>query len=169
MPGSAIMGDNLIDDLMVDVDDLRGDLNADFGTRPFQVQTIKRTWLGESGLVGDGDYRDEVNTITPTPRVEKWDGYKWVMLSGGFNADGTIQVSEVSLTYTWDELTGGDLQPNQQFLFRMTDAHGQMQGERMLRQSKPPYVDREKTIGWIMWLMNVNTPDQAPVEVEPTE
>ena len=31
MSGSATLGTNLIDDLVPDVDDLRGDLNADFG------------------------------------------------------------------------------------------------------------------------------------------
>jgi hypothetical protein len=167
MPGSATMGTNLIDDLMPDVDDLRGDLNADFGTRPFNVQTIKRTWLGPSGIEGDGDFQDVITTITPTPRVEQWDGYKWVLLAAGYHEDGIIRVSEVSLTYTWNELTGGDLERNQQFFVRFVDAHGQGQKDRILRQSKPPYVDREKTIGWMLWLMDMNISRTAPVEVAP--
>ena len=167
MPGTAIMGDNLIDDLVADVDDLRGDLNADFGTRPFNCQTVLRTWLGDSGMEGDGDFRDVITTITPAPRVEQWDGYKWVLLAAGVHEDGIIRVSEVSLTYTWAELTGGTLEKNQQFFYRLVDAHGQGQEDRILRQSKPPFVDREKTIGWILWLMDMNISRTAGVEVQP--
>jgi|SRR5208283_1668951 len=167
MSGTAILGDNLIDDLMPDVDDLRGDLNADFGTRPFDCQTVLRTWLGDSGMEGDGDFRDVVTTITPAPRVEQWDGYKWVLLAAGVHEDGIIRVSEVSLTYTWAELTGGTLEKNQQFFYRLVDAHGQGQEDRVLRQSKPPFVDREKTIGWILWLMDMNISRTAGVEVQP--
>ena len=165
MSGTAILGDNLIDDLMPDVDDLRGDLNADFGTRPFDCQTVLRTWLGDSGMEGDGDFRDVITTITPAPRVEQWDGYKWVLLAAGVHEDGIIRVSEVSLTYTWAELTGGTLEKNQQFFYRLVDAHGQE--DRILRQSKPPFVDREKTIGWILWLMDMNISRTAGVEVQP--
>ena len=167
MSGTAILGDNLIDDLMPDVDDLRGDLNADFGTRPFDCQTVLRTWLGDSGMEGDGDFRDVITTITPAPRVEQWDGYKWVLLAAGVHEDGIIRVSEVSLTYTWAELTGGTLEKNQQFFYRLVDAHGQGQEDRILRQSKPPFVDREKTIGWILWLMDMNISRTAGVEVQP--
>lgn len=165
MAGSAILGSNLVDDLVLDVDSLRGDLNADFGTRPFNMQAIKRTWSGQ--MEGDGDYQDVVTTIEPAPRVEQWDGYKWVLLAAGVNVDGLIRVTEVSLSYTWDELTGGTLGKNQQFFFRLADAHGQSQQERILRQSKPPFVDREKTIGWVLWLMNMNSPNAAPVEIMP--
>ena len=175
MSGSAVLGDNLIDDLVPDVDDLRGYLNADFGTRPFDCQTILRTWLGESGLNGDGDFRDVVTTITPAPRIEQWAGSKWVLLAAGVHEDGTIRVSEVSLSYTYAELTGagigagpgGSLQQNQQFFYRLVDAHGQGQEDRILKQSRPPFVDREKTIGWVMWLMDDNLPETAGVEVQP--
>ena len=109
MSGTATLGDNLIDDLVADVDELRGDLNADFGTRPFDFQTVLRTWLGSSGMEGDGDFHDVVTTITPAPKVEQWDGYKWVLLAAGVHEDGTIRVSEVSLSYTWGELTGAGL------------------------------------------------------------
>ena len=175
MPGTAIMGDNLIDDLVADVDDLRGDLNADFGTRPFNFQTILRTWLGDSGMTGDGDFRDVVTTVTPAPRVERWDGYKWVLLAGGVHEDGEVRVSEISLSYTYGELTGkglgaglnGNLEKNQQFFYRLVDAHGQGQEERILRPNRPPFVDREKTIGWVLWLMDENLPRTAGVEVNP--
>jgi hypothetical protein len=170
MPGSAILGDNLIDDLVPDVDDLRGDLNDDFGTRAFDMQTILRTWLGSSGMEGDGDCRDVVTTITPAPRIEQWNGYKWQLLAAGVHEDGEIRVSEVSLSYTFAELCGpqgADYQKNQQFFYRLVDTNGQGQEDRILRQNRPPFVDREKTIGWVMWLMDMNISRTAPVEVQP--
>lgn len=164
MGGSATLGTNLIDRLMPTVDRLRGTLNAQFGTRPFVVQTVLRTWLGPSGMEGDGDYRDVVTTIEPTPHVEKWNGYRGALLAAGVHEDGEIRVSEVSLTYTWDELTGGTLQKNQQFFYRLTDGHGQGQEERILRLNRPPFCDREKSIGWDLWLMDMNISRTAPVE-----
>jgi hypothetical protein len=140
---------------------------SDFGTRQFNMQAVKRTWLGPSGRIGDGDFRDEVTTITPAPRIPLWNGYKWVMLAGGYHEDGSIVVDEVSLSYTYAELTGGEMQRNQQFFFRLVDAHGQGQQDRILRNSKPPFVDREKTIGWILILMDMNLPRAAQVEVDP--
>ena len=166
MPGSAVLGTNLIDDLVPDVDDLRGDLNADFGTRPFNMQTVLRTWAGQ--MEGDGDTHDVVTTITPAPRVEQWNGYKWVLLAAGVHEDGEIRSSEVSLSYTFAELVGpSDIAENQQFFYRLVDAHGQGQEERILRQNRPPFVDREKTIGWVLWLMDMNISRTSPVEVDP--
>ena len=170
MAGSAILGDNLIDDLAPDIDELRTDLYADFGVTSFNFQLIKRTWLGSSGLEGDGDYHDETITLEPPPKIQQWDGYKWVLLAAGYHEDGEIRVSKVSLTYTWNELTGGDLAKNQQFFYRLVDAHGQGQKDRLLRQSRPPQVIRDsKTLipGWVMWLMDMNISRTAPVEVTP--
>ena len=70
MAGSAILGDNLIDDLAPDIDDLRTDLYADFGVASFNFQVIKRTWLGSSGLEGDGvshrqDRRETCRRLQP--------------------------------------------------------------------------------------------------------
>ena len=163
MPGSATLGTNLIDDLVPDVDDLRGDLNADFGTRPFRCWTVKRSWSGEQQ--GEGDYIDVVAEILPAPRVRSWDGYKWVMTPLGTHEDGLIEVSEISLSYTFNELSTQGLRPNQQFFFVLGEVHGQGSPLRILKQSKPPFPDREKTIGWICILMDENLPADATPEI----
>ena len=159
MPGSATLNtDRLVDDLVETIDELRGDLHPDFGVRQFRVFAVTRTWAGS--LVGEGDYTDQVAEILPQPKLEQWDGYKWVLLSTGINEDGQVRMSEISLTYTQAELTGGIDQDerNQQFFFYLVDAYGQGLTPRCLKHAKPPMPDREKSMGWICWLMNINIP-----------
>jgi hypothetical protein len=156
MSGAAVLGSNLIDRLIPMADRLRGQLNAQFGTRPFRVSTVLRSWSGAEQ--GDGDYLDVITEITPAPRVRFWDRYKWVMTPLGTHEDGTIRVDEISLSYTYDALSDTSCRVNQQFFFVLRDAHGQGQALRLLKQSKPPFVDREKTIGWICDLMDWNCP-----------
>jgi hypothetical protein len=159
MSGNASLDPaNLIDSLVGVIDDLRGDLNAAFGTRPFRCFTVMRSWTGQEQ--GEGDYSDVVNELIPAPRVRFWDGYKWVMTPLGTHEDGTIRIDEVSLTYTYDDLSPQGLRLNQQFFYVLAEANGQGQANRYLKQSKPPFVDREKTIGWICDLMDCNGPAQ---------
>lgn len=168
MAGSATLGNNLIDQLLPMVDSLRGTLHPMFGVRPFRVYAVLRTWAGE--MVGEGDFTDIVTEITPQPLLQQWDAYRWQMLSIGTNEDGMVKMTEVSLSYTYAELTGGTIesaQRNQQFFFRLVDAHGQGSADRILKHSRPPFPDREKTIGWVCWLMNMNIPDGATPELPP--
>jgi hypothetical protein len=164
MAGSATLNDNvLVDSLVADIDELKADLYADFGVRAFNVHTVLRTWTG--AVVGEGDYADVVTTLAPPPLVQQWDGYRWALLAAGVHEDGQIRVTDVSLSYTYAELTGpATIAENQQFFYRLTDAHGQGQEERLLRANRPPQVDREKGMCWQVWLMDMNLSDQAPVE-----
>jgi len=165
MAGNATLGTNLIDQLLPMIDSLRGTLHPMFGVRAFRVYTVLRTWAGQ--MVGDGDFTDVVTELTPQPRIEQWDGYKWVLMPSGVHEDGLIRMTEVSLTYTHAELTGAlDAgQRNQQFFFRLVDAYGQANEDRILRHSRPPFVDREKTMGWICWLMDMNVEDGTIPEI----
>jgi hypothetical protein len=91
-------------------------------------------------------------------------------MSAGVHEDGEIRVSEISLTYTFADLTGAlePLQRNQQFFYRFADAHGQGQEDRLLKQNRPPQVIRDsKTLipGWCMWLMDMNIPDGTMPEI----
>jgi hypothetical protein len=167
MGGSAQLGDNLIDDLVEDVDTLRGDLNADFGTRPFRCFTVLRSWTGEQQ--GEGDFSDVVNEILPAPRVTYWDtyfsAYTSVMTPLGVHEDGNIKLDEISLTYTYDELSPHGLRLNQQFFFVLREIHGQNAEPRFLKQRKPPFADREKSMGWLVILMDWNLPSNAHPEL----
>ena len=155
MPGSATLGTNLIDDLVVDVDELRADLNSDFGTRAWRVFTVLRSWSGQEQ--GEGDHSDVVNEISPQPLVRFRDGFKWQLTPLGTHETGEVQISEVSLTYALADLTP-TVRTNQQFFYVLREAYGQDQPDRYLRVTAPPYPDRVKGIGWILTCQDEHVP-----------
>lgn len=151
MPGSATLDDEkLVDSLVPVIDELRGELHPLFGVRAYRVFTVLQTWSGKSQ--GIGELSEQVTEILPQPRVQIWDGLRYVLEPCGLDTDGEIVLTEISLTYTFAELAGGDLPANRRWRIRMADAHGQGNPVRDFILTKPPYVDREKDIGWVMWL-----------------
>jgi hypothetical protein len=152
MGGSATLGQDLIADLVPVVDEIRGELNPDFGTRPYRVFRVKRRWTGAGR--GDGQALTVFDTeITPQPDValpSQAEALKYELLPTGKQEAGGILLKEVSLTYTHDELAGGALGPTEEFYFRVTDALGQGLPNRYFVPATPPVVDRDKTIGWIV-------------------
>lgn len=156
MPGSATLDPNvLVDSLVTDViDGLREDLHPQFGVRAYRTFTILRTWSGL--IVGEGTPADVVTELRPQPRVAVWDGLEYRLEPCGLDLEGDIKLTEVSLTYTQAELDGGGvLTGNQQWLFRLDEAHGQAQRSKYFIHTKPPFADREKDMAWILWLRNV--------------
>lgn len=157
MPGSATLGTNLVDELVGDVvDSLRDDLHTEFGVRAFRVYTVRRAWTGRR--VGEGRKTDVVTEITPQPAVHRWDGFELELAQCGLDEIGEVRLSEVSLTYTYDELTGGALPDNVQWFIRLSEAHGQLNPDRYFVFTRPPYPDREKTLGWVLWLRASEAP-----------
>ncbi len=160
MAGSAILDpDVLVDGLVPGViDGLRGILHPEFGVRSYRVFTVKRTWSGK--LAGEGNLTTEEIEIEPQPKVQVWRNDKELKLElaqCGLDELGEIKLTEVSLTYTWEELTGrppdGDGPgANVEFFIKVTEAHGQLNKERFFQNTKPPFVDRIKDMGWVMWL-----------------
>lgn len=158
MGGSATLNDDvLVDSLVTDViDGLRRDLHPQFGVRPYRVFLVRRTWSGAE--VGEGESFDDERELDPQPCVERWDGYRWVLGVAGRDEKGEVRVREVSLTYTHDEVTGGALQANEEFLIKIGEAHGQGQPDRYFAHARPPFVDREKDMGWVLWLKDAAVP-----------
>lgn len=156
MPGSAILDpDVLVDSLVTDViDGLREDLHPQFGVRAYRTFTILRTWSGQ--IVGEGTASDVVVELRPQPRVAVWNGMEYRLEPCGLDLEGDIKLTEVSLTYTQAELDGGGaLAANEQWLFRLDEAHGQAQRSKYFIHNKPPFVDREKDMAWVLWLRSV--------------
>lgn len=158
MGGSATLDPNvLVDSLVVDViDGLRGELHPQFGVRPYRVYTVRRSWSGE--MLGEGDAIDTVRELTPQPRVLVWDGFRWTASPIGTEEEGRVRVTEVSLSYRHDELVGDDLQPNEEWLIRISEAMGQGQPDRYFVHDGPPFPDREKDMGWVLRLRHQTTP-----------
>jgi hypothetical protein len=156
MAGSAILDpDVLIDDLVPDViDGLRSELHPEFGVRAYRVFTVLRTWSGKT--TGEGSVAEVETELDPQPRVQRWDGYKFELATCGLDDLGEIKLTEVSLTCTHKDLTGKDdateLGKNQEFLIKLTEAHGQGNPVRFFQHTRPPFVDREKDMGWVLWL-----------------
>ena len=152
MPGSATLDpDVLVDSLVEDViDGLREELHPLFGVRSYRLYTLLRTWSGT--MPGEGTKIDVEVELTPQPLIEVWGGYKYDLEPCGLDEMGVIRLREISLTYTQAELIGPTLTCNQQWLMKLKEAHGQGNSERVFIHDRPPYVDREKDMGWVMWL-----------------
>jgi len=159
MPGSATLGSNLVDSLLSVVDDLRGSLHPAMGVRQWRVFVRLRTWSG--GRVGAGSPTDVDTELLPQPLVESDDRYLAVE-SGGLDEMGSIMLSEISLTYTEDELDGGSNVAGREVLYVLSDAlGGQALSDRLYQLMEPPKPDRVKTIGWVVKLRR-STEDGCP-------
>lgn len=157
MAGSATLDpDVLVDSLVEDViDGLREDLHPAFGVRAYRVYTVFREWSG--GIMGKGQATETVVELRPQPRVLAWDGLQYSMEPCGLDESGEIKLEEVSLTYTQAELDGGgSLASSSEWLIRVDEGHGQEQRSRYYQHTRPPFVDREKNMGWILWLRAVS-------------
>lgn len=152
MAGSATLGSNLVDSLLGTVDDLRGSLNTDMGTRQWRIYVVRRVWSGPR--VSEGTYTDTLTELTPQPLVSSDDRFRQSS-PAGLEEDGAVTLSEVSLTYTEDELKPSPA-ANEEILYLLRDAHGQSIADRYFVLAEPPKPDRVNTIGWIMRLRQVN-------------
>lgn len=156
-PGSAVLDpDVLLDSLVSDViDELRADLYPTFGVRGYIASIVTRRWSGR--VVGEGKFVDTVVEMVTRPLVEVWSGLTYELLACGLSSSGDIRLTEVSLTYTYAELVGDQAHANAQTMIMLSEGHGQGQPATYWVHSKPPYVDREKTLGWILWLKAFDT------------
>jgi len=150
--GNAVLDpDVLVDSLVTDViDSLRGELYPEFGVRAYTVFLVTRRWTG--ARVGEGKYTDTAIEMVTQPKVQVWDGFKYDLLACGLNSSGVIRLQEVSLSYTYADLIGDETKPNVQSMIRIDEAHGQGTPSSFWVHSQPPFIDREKTLGWVLWL-----------------
>jgi len=152
---ASVLGDNLLDDLLPVVDDLRGDLLPQFGIRQYTVKIVRKIWDGPER--GDGNFRLEKLELSPQPMVDmrnySADGLRYGLIPQGRTDEGLIKVTELSLAaYQEDDLTGGKLPANVELYWEITDAQGQGVEPRFFVPAGPPIADREKTLGWVVFL-----------------
>lgn len=153
--GQAVLdSDVLVDSLVSDViDGLREALHPDFGVRAYRAYRVLRAWSGTRA--GDGTYTDEVAELCPRPLVHAWDGLRIEQARCGLEFLGDVVLTEVSLTYTFDQLCPRTLAANQQVFIAITDGHGQGSPTLLYTHNRPPYCDRIKDMGWKLWLTKV--------------
>lgn len=149
----AVLVDSLVPDV---IDGLREDLHPQFGVRAYRCFRVIRTWTGRE--VGEGQSTDDTAELRPQPRVMVWDGMRFVQAACGIRELGEIRLSEVSLTYTEAQLTGRGLglDKTQELFIGITDAHGQGTAPRLFGHTAPAFIDRERTMGWMLYLRNVD-------------
>jgi hypothetical protein len=153
---AALDPEVLVDALVPDViDGLREDLLPQFGLRAYRMYRVIRTWSGD--VIGEGVASDVAHELRPQPRVKQWDGLRYVQAVCGIEQLGEVRATEVSLTYTFNQLTGAPLAANQELFIAIGEAHGQGQPTSLFTHAQPPYVDREKDMGWVLSLHRVQT------------
>lgn len=153
--GAAVLNPNtLVDSLVPDViDGLREDLHPAFGVRAYRVYRVIRTWSGKTA--GEGAAVDVGAELRPQPRVSMWNGLKYVQATCGIRELGDVMLTEVSLTYTDAQLTGQPLAKNQEAFIAIGEAHGQASPLRLWGHTAPPFIDRERDMGWVLHLRRV--------------
>jgi hypothetical protein len=159
MPGSAVLDpDVLVDDLMETIDELRREIPVELGARQYRAYLVLRQWTGSER--GEGSFTDAETEITPPPLVESLKGTDRLYSAGLDEAD-VVRLKEISFSYTEAELTGPELDRNQQWLVRLKDAYGQQIRTRDFVLQGSPWPDRIKDIGWTVNL--VRAPDVVEV------
>jgi hypothetical protein len=157
LAGAAVL-DNavLVDSLVADIiDGLREQLHQQFGVRAYRMYRVIRTWTG--AVAGEGTFSDVAHEFRPQPLVSVWDGMRYVQVACGLEQLGDVRVTEVSLTYTFDQLTGRPLTANQEVFIALGEAHGQRQPTALFTHARPPFVDRTKDMGWDILLHRVQS------------
>src|SRR5688572_1936881 len=161
--GAAVLDPNvLVDSLVPDViDGLREDLQPQFGVRAYRVYRLIRTWSG--ARVGEGTITvNDGAEVRHQPLVAVWEGMRFAQGASGVEELGEMRLTEVSLTYTYAQLTGAPLARNQEAFIAIGEAHGQGNPIRLFTHTKPPFVDRVKDLGWVVWLREVKGASWLP-------
>ncbi len=77
----------------------------------------------------------------------------------GLDEAGFVKVTQVSLCYNHDDVLACEAPDGVEYLIKIDEGHGQGNPPRYFVHAKPPYDDREKSVGWVMYLTHVETGD----------
>lgn len=160
---ASILDSSLVDKLLPTIDAIRGTLLPRFGTVQHEVRIVRRTWTGVER--GDGEFTDSEVVLTPPPMVEVGSppGWRFDLRPQGREEEAMIKLTGISLAnYQEDDLTGGTLDKITQFFWLLKDAHGQGVHSRAYLPAAPPVPDREKTLGWVVYLRRAEGVEPGP-------
>lgn len=145
----STLGSNIIDILVPTLDTIRSAVHGAIGDRQYRVYLCTRTWSGSQRAQGTPTI--VATEIVPAPAVEFKNGPHGVSYNlqpQGKSDDGFIELKEVSLAYSEDQLCPKALAPNVEYYYRIVDGQGQNIRTRYGVPDGPPAPDREKDIGW---------------------
>lgn len=163
--GHATIGRSLVDSLVGVVDSLRGSLYPAFGVRQFRTYAVKGMWTGDATETGTGRGAWRITQraeLLPRPGVEFKD--KHVLEEGGLREVGEATLSEISLTYTQDDLgySATDPDTGSAFFFLLVDALGQGIQNRLYIPGEHPESHRGDKKDAAGWTLKVRRVDLAP-------
>lgn len=141
---AAVLNDGLLGDVLVGVvDDIRREIRAALGTRPYRVAIVTRRWSG--ARCGEGTPTDTVLELDPAPMVTDLSA-RIDLRPMGRDEEGDILLTEVSLRYTEAELhpIGND---STEWAYVIKDAHGQQIRRRFFTVTKQPDARRGDHVG----------------------
>jgi len=153
----STLDSSLVDTLVPVVDSLRAALYPLMGTGAYQVHLVRRRWSGARRSQGTPSIVSDT-VLSPQPRVKFPDNEQALGFEAeatGRQEEGNVDLTEVSLQYTEAELTGEPISLTDEFYYKLVDAHGQQIKARYYVPRKPPIADREKNIGWTIYLKRV--------------
>lgn len=145
---------NLVDDLITTVDEIRASLFPDLGVRGYSFTRVIRTW--SNGETGSGTPSLSELAIEPPPLVEYVE--RRDRLENGRTEQARLKVTEVSLAFTENQLTGRPAAAGKEVYYRLSESQNQGQRTTYWVLENTPEPDRMNLdIGWTMRLKRYET------------
>jgi len=159
---------SLIYDLAPDIDEIR-QIPVDLGLRPYRVFMVHVAWTGKRR--GEGQpYETSRREILPTPKITNMDATTFMLRGYGLTEEGGIAVTDISLQFTEDDLTGKTPDLTDPEVARTGRRDAEFFWEVVEMRPTPPqtiprrYVPRSvpnrKATGWVIGLVK-QTGDRA--------
>lgn len=154
----SVLGRTLIDSLAPTVDCAR-DLFTSLGVRSYQVNLVWTRWSGGERGVGQ-EYVAATQTVLPTPKLAGLGGVQIELKELGSNEQGSIELSQISLSYSEDLLLGrGGVVPEGEsipfdvsFFWELALPIG---GGQSIRRRFTPSAPPERRGGSLDWLVRL--------------
>lgn len=136
------------------------------GARPYRVVLVWTRWAGRNVERGEGrEVTVREIEILPTPKISSLDGVSFSIFHAGTVPEGSIKLTEVSTSYTFDELSGHMIpgrhedqipQPFEFFYELREDGRGDPKpGRQKYRLLSFPTLDAENA-QWTLMLQRIS-------------
>lgn len=147
-----------VDCIIPCLDEIRQNAADATGMRRYRVFLRTETWTG--GEKGSGNRVVSEVEIRPRPRVVFPPVQKsFYIEAGGRDETAEVLLDQISLTYAEETLLPTGLSANQDFMYRLTDAHATASlNDRYYVPFGTPRPDYLKTLSWQVFLKQRSQP-----------